>query len=768
MTKLLPGATIDWGDPITRGLRNCYLMNEGAGSLVNNIVDFKANGRMTNMVQGTTSGWAGSDFGGGIKYDGVNDFVKIINDTDLDWIKGSSFTISAWAKPISGGSLLTFLDRGWTASTGNSYGLIFYHDLSTNNIWMVRNTGSTVSTQSRYATLNLAPSYNKFDHYLWSYNKENATFQLWVNGIKRSITYGGQVINALDVNFGTGDAGFNIGSYIYSTGAVYGKGTIDSVRIWDRPLSGEEAFRLYTDYNAGLNDKIIYKHFLGSSAISGSSSGEATATATIKAKGRIQASASGATTVSGSIRAKGVLSGSTTCIASAVASLRSKVRIEGSTTGSASASATILGIGALNGNIDGNSSVTATIKAKGVLIGSATAQSTATGTIRSIVYLEGSAIGTATAEATGIIISTGYLDGSVSGTATAEATIKGRGILTCDSSNGSTISDCAIIGIGIIEGNSTAIATASAVISFKVASGATSNGSSFAEGSILGIGLISGNAGGISTSFATASEKVVIVGNSFGTSSATAVIVGRTVIEGNATGSSISSADIIGIGRISANVNGDSNAFASLEGGINIIGNSLGTSSATAVIKGIGIFIGESIGSSTAAANISGRVLIEGQSEGQGTSTGSIHGTVILSANTPGNSTATATLKGIGRIQAISHGTSISIGSIQATTETGNSFSNGTSTATATIKGRGIISSVIVPGISNGYASIRGKVYLSGHVSGTSIAYLYNLGVPVITYNDDLDYSCKSSYSEYLTSEYPSILNINMNDFLKK
>ena len=260
MTKLLPGATIDWGDPITRGLRNCYLMNEGAGSLVNNIVDFKANGRMTNMVQGTTSGWAGSDFGGGIKYDGVNDYIDIVNDTELDWIKSSSFAISVWAKPYSGSpNFLAFFDRGYVSLGASSYGLTFYHDIGTSTIWMIRNTGTSSGSLSRYATLVLAPSFNKFDHYLWSYNKENATFQLWVNGIKRNITYGGNAINSLDVSFhATWDAGYNIGALRRNVSDIYGYGTIDSVRIWNRPLSSAEACRVYNEYDSGIFVPQIY------------------------------------------------------------------------------------------------------------------------------------------------------------------------------------------------------------------------------------------------------------------------------------------------------------------------------------------------------------------------------------------------------------------------------------------------------------------------------------------------------------------------------
>lgn len=256
MIKPKPGATIDWGDPITQGLRNWYLMNEGAGTLVANIVDFKANALMTNFAQGSvSSGWAGSDFGGGIKYDGSNDYVQITNGVELDWIKSSSFTISAWAKPFSGSpNFLAFFDRGLVSAGGASYGITFYHDIGTNTIWMVRNTGVSSGALSRYATFVLAPSYNKYDHYVWVYNKKDSTFQLWVNGIKRSISYGGNAINDLDVSFhATYDAGYNIGSLKRNVSDIYGYGIIDSVRIWNRPLSSAEVCRVYSEYDSGLD-----------------------------------------------------------------------------------------------------------------------------------------------------------------------------------------------------------------------------------------------------------------------------------------------------------------------------------------------------------------------------------------------------------------------------------------------------------------------------------------------------------------------------------
>ena len=205
MIKPLPGATIDWGDPITRGLRNWYLMNEGAGTLVANIVDFKANGLMTNMSQGSiSSGWGGSDFGGGIKYDGSNDYVQITNGVELDWIKSSSFTISAWAKPFSSASVIyyDFIDRSYVSSSNFSYGITFYHELGNSRIFMTRNTGATDAPgNSRYAYFDLAPSFINFNHYVWIYDKESTTFQLWVNGIQRSITYGGQPVNSLDIEY---------------------------------------------------------------------------------------------------------------------------------------------------------------------------------------------------------------------------------------------------------------------------------------------------------------------------------------------------------------------------------------------------------------------------------------------------------------------------------------------------------------------------------------------------------------------------------------
>ena len=256
MIKPPPGATVDWGDPITKGLRNWYLMNEGAGTLVANIVDFKANGLMTNMAQGgTASGWCGSGFGGGIKYDGSNDYVKIINDVELDWIKSTSFTISVWAKPFSGGSdLIAFIDRSLVGGGGITYGISWYY--TANLLVFVRNTGTSAGTLNRGGWVDpLVPSYNKFDHFVWVYKKEDASIQCWFNGIRKTIVSPGfNSIDSLDISYqgGANDLGYNIGSQIRGSGDTYGYGIIDSVRMWDRALSPVEICRLYSEYDAGL------------------------------------------------------------------------------------------------------------------------------------------------------------------------------------------------------------------------------------------------------------------------------------------------------------------------------------------------------------------------------------------------------------------------------------------------------------------------------------------------------------------------------------
>lgn len=84
LTKPKPGVMLNPLHPLSRGLVGCWLFNEGTGSLANDISRYGNHGQLTNMapnIQG--SGWGGSKFGGGLNFDGGDDYVDCGDDSSI-------------------------------------------------------------------------------------------------------------------------------------------------------------------------------------------------------------------------------------------------------------------------------------------------------------------------------------------------------------------------------------------------------------------------------------------------------------------------------------------------------------------------------------------------------------------------------------------------------------------------------------------------------------------------------------------------------------
>ena len=99
ITKPPPGTLIDPLHPLSQGCVCRLLMNEGSGSRVHDISGHGNHGALKNMAPNAQgSGWGGSQFGRGLKFDGVNDYVDCGDKNDFAlttyswsmWIKGNS------------------------------------------------------------------------------------------------------------------------------------------------------------------------------------------------------------------------------------------------------------------------------------------------------------------------------------------------------------------------------------------------------------------------------------------------------------------------------------------------------------------------------------------------------------------------------------------------------------------------------------------------------------------------------------------------------
>ncbi len=110
ITKPLPGATIDYGLPITRGLVGLWLFNEGAGSRVADTG--KGNhGAITNVD--LTSAWSGSPQGGGLILDGIDDFIDLPTFQDSITTLTIEVRVALWPTFPGGGAACSCCDGGW-------------------------------------------------------------------------------------------------------------------------------------------------------------------------------------------------------------------------------------------------------------------------------------------------------------------------------------------------------------------------------------------------------------------------------------------------------------------------------------------------------------------------------------------------------------------------------------------------------------------------------------------------------------------------------
>ena len=243
-TKPPAGTQINPLHPLSRGLVGCWLFNEGAGSLANDISGNKNHGRLTNMapnVQG--SGWCGSEFGGGLDYDGVDDYVDLLqvvsNPTEISW--------SVWFKSA-------------------------VSDITEQRILVYNNDGIFIITSINGGTQNLIRVYSNADsgggwsdttiahnvtqwHHIVATSKNGDYLRLYVDG--QEIGTGTAIGNMQDL-------GIDFARYIgISRQLSYpANGSIDSVNIYNRALSATEVKQLYEDPFCNMMKTPINRYYV--------------------------------------------------------------------------------------------------------------------------------------------------------------------------------------------------------------------------------------------------------------------------------------------------------------------------------------------------------------------------------------------------------------------------------------------------------------------------------------------------------------------------
>ena len=229
LTKPLPGVIADPLHQLSKGCVFHLLLNEGSGSRAYDVSGHGNHGTLKNMcpnVQG--SKWQGSKFGGGLAFDGTDDYVDMGNTNDLC----SSFSISIWSKINTVGlSVQCLLSKMPDA--------VVWWQLQ------IKNSGSATPGHYTFqfdddADKRVLNSNKPMDDNLWHYSviTRNASgYILYVDGIVHdTAASNGDLANSGNLLMG-----------LQTFQGYYLNGTIDEVRIYNRALSAQEIKQLYHD-----------------------------------------------------------------------------------------------------------------------------------------------------------------------------------------------------------------------------------------------------------------------------------------------------------------------------------------------------------------------------------------------------------------------------------------------------------------------------------------------------------------------------------------
>jgi hypothetical protein len=197
--------------------------------------DFSGRGNTGTLINmdhpaTATSGWGSGKFGTGLIFDGLGDYVTV-NGVANDVVE-TSFTFSVWIKSGWTGAFDTVLAIN-TAGLGNQT-QIFIDNTLTVRVYDGTQDATELSSSGSVVD-------GKWHHVV--YTRNGATGTLYVDGVSQgthnsSDTFTGTDLWSLGQEF---DAG--------PTASDFFLGSMDEVRVYNRPLSGTEVLNLY---NSGL------------------------------------------------------------------------------------------------------------------------------------------------------------------------------------------------------------------------------------------------------------------------------------------------------------------------------------------------------------------------------------------------------------------------------------------------------------------------------------------------------------------------------------
>ena len=239
ITKPKPGVMLNPLHPLSRGLVGCWLFNEGSGSKAYDISVKNNHGTLKNMVPNIQgSGWGGSKFGGGLQFDGVNDYV----DAGASFIKNNStFSVAMWFKADDTSVVSHLFWEGESTENGWGPGQEFHISIASANDPIADGIAIVLCDSSN--SNERADVYYPFTdtsnwHYVVGVIVNDIDAYLYLDGVFVGTNSANDSVikTNMDTNVRIGRPGANM---------RYFNGIIDSVCIYDRALSATEVKQLY-------------------------------------------------------------------------------------------------------------------------------------------------------------------------------------------------------------------------------------------------------------------------------------------------------------------------------------------------------------------------------------------------------------------------------------------------------------------------------------------------------------------------------------------
>jgi hypothetical protein len=222
-------------DQVTKGLVAYWAMRNSGTT----VYDEWTGGYNGTAVNSPTFGTTYAAVGQGASFAAASS--QYITVPTNGFATASTFTISAWIKPVSNGLNRALFATGDTSGSLNRLGILIRptHKIG---MYSVQDDISTTADLTGGTTLTAGT----WVHVVCTFTAGD--FDAWVNGVEETMTQEGSAAESRGVSFSglTGSKLTTIGTRRFNGGyGLYFAGQIDELRIYNRTLTADEIKQLY-------------------------------------------------------------------------------------------------------------------------------------------------------------------------------------------------------------------------------------------------------------------------------------------------------------------------------------------------------------------------------------------------------------------------------------------------------------------------------------------------------------------------------------------